>query len=270
MKFRALSAFCALFLPHLYGSEIVYFYALDADLSAFKAQVDAVVPSKNVLGSTVTTMKLGGHHIYALKMGSGCMQTAVAAAIVLSRFPCDLAISTGPAGRLSNQLSVGECVRIADVVEYQKGSQSQAGFVLGKDASTVLSPEFPIPEATPQMLKDCRSIRLASGELFIASNVFRERLRETTKAQAVDMNLGGLVNVCAKVGVPLLAWKVVSDSADNSASTDFQEFVKRYRGEAGTMAAKLIKLLPKNPNDPENHSNLKSLLDSVETSTWGK
>ena len=55
---------------------------------------------------------------------------------------------------------------------------------------------------------------------------------------------------------------MVSDSANDSASTDFQTFVSAYRGEGGRWIAEWIASLPPDPNDPGSHSHLKALLDS--------
>jgi nucleoside phosphorylase len=78
------------------------------------------------------------------------------------------------------------------------------------------------------------------------------------------MNLAGLALACAEAKVPLLAWKTISDSADSSAPTDFQAFVKSYSGEAGELMAELVKALPPDLNEPSSHSHLNSLLNSSE------
>jgi nucleoside phosphorylase len=196
-----------------------------------------------------------------MKMGSGAMASALAAATLLSHFPCDLAVSTGPAGRLSDALEIGEWLRVSEVVAYQQGSETKVGFSLARDAVRKLDDDK-LPFA-PKSLADCPATQLASGELFIASTLYRTQLRSATEAGCVDMNLAGVAAACAEAGVPLLAWKVISDSADDASPTDFQAFVKSYDGEGGRRIAELIRSLPPDPNDPSSHSNLKALLESA-------
>jgi nucleoside phosphorylase len=254
-----LLSFCFGLLP-LPAREIAYFYALDADLAAFQKEAIVLGEPKTVSGQKVTTLRIGPNVIRAAKMGSGCIQSAVTAATVLSRFPCDLALSTGPVGRLSDELKLKELIYIEEVTSYQMGSETTGGFVTAKDSIRELDnrDRFPLP----QPLAACQATRLASGELFLASDSFRATLRSSTQAKCVDMNLAGLALACSEARVPLLAWKVISDSANHSASTDFQAFVKSYSGDAGKLMAELVKALPPDLNEPGSHSHLNSLLNS--------
>jgi nucleoside phosphorylase len=244
------------------AGDVAYFYALDADLAALQSAGSLVGAPKSVAGQRVTTVRIGTHSVRAVKMGSGGIPTAVAAATLLARFPCDLAVSTGPAGRLSDELAVGEWVRVAEVVSYQQGSETNVGFALSPNATRKLDGK--LGKEAPTSLRECKPVRLASGELFIASGLFREQLRATTNALCVDMNLAGLTIACAEAKVPLFAWKVISDSANDSAPADFQAFVKTYKGEGGKRIADFLKTLPLDPSDPNAHSNLQSLLNSAE------
>ncbi|GAB3926328.1 hypothetical protein GCM10029976_020860 [Kribbella albertanoniae] len=56
---------------------------------------------------------------------------------------------------------------------------------------------------------------LASGDVFVADPVVRDRLAE--RAQLVDMEAYGVVYACREFGVPVKVVKHVSDSADDSA-----------------------------------------------------
>jgi nucleoside phosphorylase len=71
--------------------------------------------------------------------------------------------------------------------------------------------------------------RLVSGESFIASTAKRKWLRETFKADAVDMVSVGIARVCEANGVPYVIIRVLSDNADESASAAFASFVQDFK-----------------------------------------
>jgi adenosylhomocysteine nucleosidase len=246
----------------LADADVAFFYALDEDLKTLQ-EAGGGPPGtiRSVAGQQVVTFRIEGRLVHSVKMGTGCMQTARAAAAILARFPCDLVLSTGPAGRLSNRLKIAEWVRVAGCVAYQQGTETAVGFVRGRDALYHLAERLPV--GLPDDLRTPRTITLASGEVFVASGLFRNQLQESTGADAVDMNLAGLAVACAGAKVPLFAWKVISDSADDSASADFQAFVKAYRGEGGRRMAGLIKALANDRSSPDAHPHLKGLLDSA-------
>ncbi|MBU1692578.1 MAG: hypothetical protein KKC51_01305 [Verrucomicrobia bacterium] len=94
----------------------------------------------------------------------------------------------------------------------------------------------------------------------MASPSEHDRLRATTGADAVDMNSFGLALVCADHGVPLFAWKIISDHADENASETFRAFVADYQGEGGKALAEIIVALPENPHDPTSYPAIQKLL----------
>jgi nucleoside phosphorylase len=242
--------------PLAYADSIAYFYALDADLAALAKAGKLQGAPKDVNGQSVSVIRVGDHEIFALKMGSGSARTAVAAATLLTKMPCELALSTGPAGDVSNRFSVGQWVRVTEVAAYQEGSEMPAGFVAAKGAIRKLATDMAMPAGG---WEDLPAARIASGETFVSSPSFRRVLGK--ESDAVDMNLAGLTIACAAAGVPLACWKVISDHADEHAGEDFAKFVKAYDGEGGRQIAALVGNLPKNPKKPDSYQNLNRLLD---------
>lgn len=240
------------------ADNVAFFYALDADFSALKVEGIVARQPIKVGEHAIQVVSLGKHKVYAIKMGSGAVETAVSTQALLARFRCDRAYSLGPVGAISDDLTVGKWFRVKSFTAYQKGSWSNSGFQLNKNAVT----EFgaPTKEALPALFQNLTTIAVASGEVFISSDNYRDQLRETTGAQAVDMNLFGLATVCADHRVPLVNWRIVSDKANDNAGEDFRKFTESYKGEGGKALADLIKNLPPNPNSPESYPELQKLL----------
>ena len=110
------------------------------------------------------------------------------------------------------------------------------------------------------MFTNTPAIKVASGEVFVASDQYRAQLHQMTGAETVDMNLSGLLAVCADHQVPIYAWRIASDRADDHASEDFRKFVATYDGAGGRAIAEIISNLPANPNAADSYPNLKKFL----------
>lgn len=262
MKFGKTIALSVAFLSlaHLPANAdtVAFFYALDKDFETLKAEAQSAGQSIKVGSRTIPVLMLSSHRVYAVKMGSGAVETAASAQALLARVHCDEAFSVGPVGALSGKLQVGAWYQASEVISYQKGSWTKTGFELSENASRKLT-NAP-PKNLPELFQKLTDIKVASGEIFVASDNYRAQLRETTGADAADMNLFGLVTVCADHQLPLTCWRVVSDHADDNANEDFKKFVANYDGAGGKAVAEIIKNLPANPNSPDDYTNLRKIL----------
>lgn len=238
------------------GDTIGFFYALDADLQALKTQAREMGQSTRVGSRSIQRLQLGPHTIYAVKMGSGTVETASSAQALLSRFRCDWAFSIGPAGALSDEMEAHQWHRVGSVTAWQTANPD-------KTWRTDWS-RFPV-EVLPPPLQTTSTIAIASGEQFIATTGERDRLQAMTQADAVDMNSFGLALVCADHGVPLFAWKIISDHADEFALATFRSFIATYSGEGGAALAGIVQALPANPNDPASYPAIERLLRAMPT-----
>ncbi len=241
------------------ADNVAFFYAVEKDFETLKAQAQPVGQPIKVGNRSIAVLQIKAHKVYAVKMGSGAVETAASAQALLARIKCDYGFSVGPVGALSDKLKVGSWHRVGETVSYQKGSWTKSGFQLSESSSLVLKYEtnkFKLPE----LFERLDTIKVASGEMFIAADNFRSQLRDTTGCDAVDMNLFGLVTVCNDHRLPLVCWRVVSDKADDNASEDFRKFVSSYDGAGGKAVAEGISNLPANPNSPESYPNLKKAL----------
>lgn len=247
------------------ADDIGVFYALDADFEALKSEAVVARQPAKIGEHQVQILLLGKHKVYATKMGSGAVETALAGEAMLGSFHCDRAFSIGPVGALSDGLESSKWYEVHSVVAYQKGSWTSSGFQLSKLSRLDNVSVRDIALKMPQLFKDLEPISVASGEIFISSTRYREEMRSVTHADAVDMNLFGLTSACVAHHVPLLSWRIVSDEADDNAAEDFRKFTQRYDGAGGKAVAELIRNLPANPNSPESYPALQKLLKPNDT-----
>jgi nucleoside phosphorylase len=246
------------------ADDVAFFYALEADFSALQKEGALARQPVKVGQRAIQVVSLGKHKVYAVKMGSGAVETATSAQALLARFRCDRAFSIGPVGGLADSATPGSWHWVKQATAYQRGSWTSAGFQLNK--ASVVGFEEPAQPARPELFRGAGPITVASGEIFVNSSSYREQLRETSGAEAVDMNLFGLATVCADHRVTLTNWRVVSDKADDNAGEDFRKFTENYKGEGGKALAELIKNLPPNPNSPQSYPELEKLLNNPSAS----
>ncbi|MFZ4776005.1 MAG: hypothetical protein ACOYM3_11605 [Terrimicrobiaceae bacterium] len=239
---------------------IGFLYALDSDLKALKGPEFSEAASMKAAETSIQGIQIGPHKVWAAKMGVGNIETAMNTTRLLAKFPCDLIISTGPAGALSDDLQPGAWVRVSEVVGYQRGTFTDKGWILA--STSILKMEIPshIEVAFPAVLKALPHGKLASGDAFIAQDAERRRVQEISSAQVVDMNSFGLALACQQAKTSLLILKVVSDRADKNAGDDFKAFAKSYEGTGGQLARTLILQLPPSPSSPDTYENIRSLL----------
>ncbi|MCO5043726.1 MAG: hypothetical protein M9935_00385 [Kiritimatiellae bacterium] len=263
---RCLTLLAALFFLQFCSraDSIAVFYALDSDAGALKQNAREAGQPISVGMRHIQRLAIGKHSVYAVKMGSGCVETALSAQALLSRFRCDWALSIGPAGALSDNLELGCWHRVAQVFAYQRGNGASRPMDATWSADWARLPSSAVIDS---LLYGASDLSVASGEAFIATTSDRDRLRATTGAAAVDMNSFGLVEACADHAVPLFIWRVISDRADEHASVDFRTFATTYRGEGGAALAKWIAALPANPSDPLAYPAIQEIMEDAGSNT---
>ncbi len=255
------SALAVIWAALAQGGTIAVFYALDEDGRGLRGQETAF--SRAAAGVEWQSFRLGCHRVVAAKMGAGCVETAVTAATVLAREACDVVVSIGPAGGLDNGLQVGEVVRVREVVGYQRGTWQESGWAMAREArwSAGMLPEVFLPAVCGM-----REVGLASGEGFVACERQRERLRQETGCEAVDMNSFGLVQACKRAGARLVILRVISDQAGDAAAGEFGAFAGRYDGRLGRRVREWVEQMPILPEEPEGYEVIRGILRGGEES----
>jgi nucleoside phosphorylase len=258
--YLAITTLCT---AHCRAEKIAFFYALDADLTALKGNSAPDLRTIRVGSTVVQNFTVGRNRVWAAKMGVGNVDTAVNAAALLSKFPCDVAISTGPAGALSDKVRRLSWYVIDSVVGYQRGTFGPSGFTVSPDARVVLPKEVFDRLANAKGSEGIPSGErraLASGDAFIAQSQQRTIVRDTSGADLVDMNTFGLATACSKMKAPLVVWRVVSDSANEQANEDFRTFVADYDGLGGRRVREMLLSLPPSQNSVEAYDNIRKAL----------
>ncbi|MDQ6656069.1 MAG: hypothetical protein M3Y80_09680 [Verrucomicrobiota bacterium] len=154
---------------------IVVSFALPAESSGFIALLEQRQKTRDAV-----TGVLNGRSIAVFHTGVGVAAAAPAVEAFLQHCAPQLWISSGFAGALDESLRVGD-------------------LLLASNYSAKQRPPF-------------RSGNLASAETVVDTARDRQAMAARTDAVAVDMETESIANVCAARGIPLLSFRVISDT----------------------------------------------------------
>jgi adenosylhomocysteine nucleosidase len=235
--------------------------ALPSELDGMRKEVRLVGQPVELAQHKVSIGYRKGEKVYIVRTGAGILNATTAMQALVTRYKIDRVISIGVAGNLNDDWKVGDVLVASDVVNHQQGKETPAGFEAKKESeprtqksesywktceafrsnaveiatAIIKQPqaETPTPADAEKLNAESRKLtanlrqgRLVSGDSFIASSVKRKWLRETFETDAVDMVSAGIAGVCEANGVPYVIIRVLSDNANESASTDFAAFVQ--------------------------------------------
>jgi len=236
------------------GAAIALFFALDQDLESFTKAGAVLVRSESVGDRTVRTFRLGDHQIFAAKLQSGQTESAVTGEIILARRAVDAVVSIGVVGALDDAFAPGTIIVVDKILGWQTGGVGPNGWTETPRSRPGITPwtQLVVPS-------DTQTAGVASGDMFIASEAERGRLKSVTAMPLVDMNLLGLQTAINTHHLPALHLRIVSDRANDEAGEAFRRFAREYRGELGQKTAVLIKQLPTDPASPSAYPGLKLL-----------
>lgn len=244
--------------------DIAVMYALEDDFKTLKQFAEFEPTTVKIGHQKVAKFNIGADTVYASKMGSGPIQSAVSTEAVLARFNPDILFSVGVAGALTTNHPPRTWVEVNSFVAYQKGSHGETGFQLSPKAGGAWKPASQSDFILGEVWSNAPLVKAASGEIFVSSEDFRSELASEYECNVVEMNLFGVTAAAQNHGIKHYHFRLISDNADATASEDFMSFVKRYDGSGGNMLAEVLKNLPPDKTDPSSHGNIDQLFKNIE------
>ena len=214
--------------------------------------------------------RLDGRPVVLAEAGIGKVNTATVATLLAARFEARILVFSGVAGGLDPDLAIGDVViaeravqHDAGVIEEQRLHPYQAGHVpffnptrelgYGTDPDLLEAVRARLAglELTPLSAAAGGSGRrpklvygtILAGDQFIHCEATRERLHREFQAQAVAMEGGALAQVGARLGVPWLEIRALSDLAGKDSRFDFARFVDEVARSSALILRRLLPVL---------------------------
>jgi adenosylhomocysteine nucleosidase len=204
--------------------------------------------TERIAGREIHYGSLEGLPVALLLCGVGKVNAALSATLLAGHAKVGRILVTGVSGGLAEGLTVGDVVIGDSFVQHDMDprplfplheipfegfsvieSDPELRHLLTGAARSMLSTSRPPGLENAQVFEGL----VVSGDQFLSSNEARNRVLGTLpKACAVDMESAAVAQVCKAADLPLGVMRVISDSADGSAPTDFAKFVEESASKA--------------------------------------
>jgi len=160
----------------------------------------------------------------------GKVFSSLTASTLIEKFGCTKLLFSGVAGAINPELKIGDLI-IAD-----KLCQHDLDItIFGHDYGYV--PEGAVFVETDAMLREvAKGVAtqsnlsliegtIATGDQFVASGERKAFISNTFKADALEMEGASVAVVCDALNVPFFILRAISDTANDDAGMDFDEFM---------------------------------------------
>lgn len=208
-----------------------------------KCMTDTV--TENISGINFVQGNLYGKRIVAAVCGIGKVFASLCAQTMILRYNPNVIINTGVAGTLTSELSIGDIAVSEDVVQHDMDTTAlgdEAGLISGLDIVHI-----PSDKAATDLMQKCVSrlgtkcVRgtIASGDVFLNDSERKNKIADTFKAIACEMEGAGIGQVCYVNKVPFTVLRAISDGGDDNSHMDYPTFAK-LAAEKSIEAVKLF------------------------------
>jgi adenosylhomocysteine/aminodeoxyfutalosine nucleosidase len=161
----------------------------------------------------------------------GKVFSTITTSVMIMKYGCEKILFTGVAGSLSPELKIGDLMHADELCQHDL------------DITAFGHPYGFVPEGA-RFTKSCEILngialnaakklniklhkgKVATGDQFVADVDRKDWIKKEFDATAVEMEGGAVAMACSSFGVPFFILRAISDSADDSADMDFDEFLK--------------------------------------------
>lgn len=160
----------------------------------------------------------------------GKVFSSLTASILLEKFACEKLLFSGVAGAINPALKIGDLIIAEKLCQHDLDISifgHDFGFV-PEGSKFVESDETLRSIAKEVAQKNELSLiegTIATGDQFVASNERKTFISENFQADALEMEGGSVAVVCDALNVPFFILRAISDTANDDAGMDFDEFM---------------------------------------------
>ena len=188
-----------------------------------------------------------GIAVTVVQSGIGKVNASIASSLLIVKFQVELVINTGSAGAIKTGLKIGDLVLSTElayhdvdnrIFDYQYGQIPQMHEFYQGDKDLIKK----IEALSAGNLKVHKGL-IVSGDSFVSSVEETKRIKKYfPNALVTEMEGAAVAQTCYQFNIPFVVIRAVSDTADESAEMDFDEFVQL----AGQRSAELVLAFIKN------------------------
>ncbi len=193
---------------------------------------------------------LNGQNIVLVQSGIGKVNASIITALLLERYNIDYVINTGVAGAMGENLKVTDMVVSTEVLHHDVDA-TNFGYSYGQ------VPGMPAVYTSDEMLvrQSLAALSLndeingssglvVSGDSFIDSDAEKENIfANFPDAMCVDMESASIAQTCWQFNTPFVIIRSMSDSANESADMNYEEFLAKACVHSSEVVKSLLRVL---------------------------
>lgn len=193
--------------------------------------------------------KLCEHDIVLVRCGIGKVNAAICAQILIGQLDVTSVINTGVAGAVKDGLEVLDIVISSEVQQHDfdvTGFGHKIGEIPRMETSIFPADKGLVNkayESAKEVLLNQKVFmgKIVSGDVFVSSPELKDALQSTFQAYCTEMEGAAIGHTCFLNRVPFVIIRAMSDKADGSAHTNFNEFVKTASNYSKNIVVNMIK-----------------------------
>ena len=160
----------------------------------------------------------------------GKVFSSLTASTLIEKFGCSKLLFSGVAGAINPKLHIGDLI-IADKLCQHDLDITIFGHDFGyvPEGAKFVDTDKALREVAKDVAKknELSLIEgtIATGDQFVASNERKTFISENFQADAIEMEGASVAVVCDALNVPFFVLRAISDTANDDAGVDFDEFM---------------------------------------------
>lgn len=233
-----------------HGQRIGIIGAMEAEVALLRDSLNGLETHRFGKNFVVYTGQFAGKDIALCQSGIGKVNAAIATTLLKEHFAPDVVINTGSAGGIGGDLKVGDVVVGTHIMHhdvdvtafgYQHGQVPQLPAAFTCDETLVATAEK--AACTFQAARVIHGL-IVSGDSFINNTVAIEQIHaRLPQPLAVEMEAAAIAQTCYQLDTPFVVIRAISDSAEDSASVSFEEFLEVAAKHSAQMVQQMIQAL---------------------------
>jgi len=222
--------------------------AMDEEVDVLKNEMK-IKEIRSIANMEFYIGNLEEREIVLVRCGIGKVNAAICTQILISELEAKTIINTGVAGALNDGLDVLDIVVSTDVQQHDfdvTGFGHKLGEIPRMEKSIFPADENLVDKAlaaSKEVLKQNKAVkgRIVSGDIFVSDAKLKETLLENFNAHCTEMEGAAIGHTCYVNNTPFVIIRAMSDKADGSAHSNFNEFVQ----EAADHSKDIVKIMLK-------------------------
>ena len=217
--------------------------ALESEIQLLRKHFSDVTEHK-IGGVRITEIRACSHTLLLTISGIGKTRAAMAVQTLAVAFGCDVIINTGLAGGCGDA-KPGTAV-LAQRAVYHDFDLN----ILSNDRESYpdgFETDGRLTEYAGQALEnagiDFVRGTAATGDIFVADKFVKDAIVKRTGCVCLDMEAAAIAHAASVNSLPTVIVKVISDSADEQAATDFEAALRLYAERCAAFVREMVRII---------------------------